>query len=371
MEEKLVKHSKTSVIKVSIFFLIVICIAIVLARYLINDDFRSAVDTKILKKELTENTSNIIEINSDSNPNIYAYDKYITVLSKNVLTFYQQDASVCAKLDVNITTPYMASEDKYLTLAEKGGNKLYLISNLGIKWEKDMDGEIYRVSVNQNGYVSVLLKNTTYKSIVVVYDLDGTELFRTYLATSYAICSEISNNDKYLAIGQIDYSGTVLKSVVKLISIDLVKDKKEDSIVYTYSSESNKFLNNMKFNDKNEVICMFDSYIQKVTGLSDERLYDITNKDIFVDINLQNNIVAIEKETSGLFSYTYQLNIKNTLGKSDNLYILENDIPKNLKVTKSLICINLAGEVRMINASGWLLKRYTTNSEIQDIVVRR
>lgn len=369
MEKKLEIASKTNLIKIDLCFLIILCVVFVLARYLINDEFRNMVDTKILKKEITENTSNVIEINSDENPSIYAYDKYITVFTKNKLNFYNQDANLVGELDINITTPYITSNEKYLALAEKTGNKLYLISDTGMKWEKEVDGQIYRVSINKNGYVSVLLKNATYKSIVVVYDINGTELFKTYLATSYAICSEISENNRYLAIGQIDYSGTLVKSVVKLIEIDAVKEHKENSIVYTYESESSKILNNLKFNTKNEVICMFDSYIQKVTALSDERLYDISKDDIFIDINLVSDIVIVEKETSGLFSYQYQINIKNTVGKSDNLYILDNDVPKRLKVTQNLICMNLANEVRIINASGWLLKRYTTKSEIQDIVV--
>lgn len=369
MEKKLEIASKTNLVKIGLCFLIILCVVFVLARYLINDEFRNMVDTKILKKEIMENTSNIIEINSDGNPSIYAYDKYITVFTKNKLNFYNQDANLVGELDINITTPYITSHEKYLALAEKAGNKLYLISDTGMKWEKEVDGQIYRVSINKNGYVSVLLKNATYKSIVVVYDINGTELFKTYLATSYAIGSEISENNKYLAIGQIDYSGTLVKSVVKLIEIDAVKEHKEDSIVYTYESESSKILNNIKFNTKNEVICMFDSYIQKVTAVSDERLYDIKKDDIFIDINLVSDIVIIEKETSGLFSYQYQINIKNTVGKSDNLYILNNDVPKRLKVTPNLICMNLANEVRVINASGWLLKRYTTKSEIQDIVV--
>lgn len=368
MGEKPVIHSKSNILKIMVFFLVVLLIAFILASYLIDDEFRNQIDSRILRKEVSENSSRMIEINSDTNPSVYAYDKYIMVLSKNVLTFYNQEANVCAEVDVNITTPLVVANDKYFVLAENGGNKLYLINNMDIRWEKEIDGEIYRVSVNKNGYISVILKNTTYKSIVVVYDLEGTELFRTYLATS-AICSEISDNNQYLAIGQIDYSGTIVKSIVKLISIEEVQNKSQNSIVYTYESESSKILNNIKFNSKNEAICMFDSYIQKITSSTDERLYDINENSIFVDINLENDIVIIEKEATGLFSYTYQVNIKDTAGKSDNLYILENEIPKKLKVTKDFICINLVGEVRIVNASGWLMKRYTTNSEIQDIVL--
>lgn len=369
MNEKSIIHSKTTIIKICIFFLVVIFVAFIMAKYLINSEFRSRVDAKIFNTEIAENASNIIEINSDGKPYVYAVGKHITVLSKNILTFYTSDAKPVSQIDVNITIPYTSSNGKYFALAEDGGNKVYLITEAGIKWEKDIDGEIYRVSVNPNGYVSVILKNTTYKSIVVVYDMEGNELFRTYLATSYAICSEISDNNKYLAIGQIDYSGTIVKSVVKLIAIENVKNTPQDSIVYTYESESSKILNNVRFNDKNEAICMFDSYIQKVTNLSDERLYDINNNNIFVDISLKNDIVIVEKESSGLFSYKYEINLKNTTGKTDNLYILENEIPKRIKVKDNLICLNLVGEVRIVNSNGWLLKRYTTNNEIKDIVM--
>lgn len=363
------KIAKAKVIKLGVSILMIVLIAIVLARYLINDDFRSMVDSKILRKNLSENSSNVIEINSDSNPYVYAFDKYITVLSKNVLSFYAQDAKFVSSIDINITTPYINSEDKYLVVAEKGGNKLYFISEMGIKWEKDIEGEIYRVSVNKNGYVSVILKNATYKSIAVVFDVNGNELLRNFLKSSYAICSEISDNNQYLAIGRVDYSGTVVKSIIDLISIGTVKDNPKNSVVNKYESESGKILANIKFNDKDEAICMFDSYIQKLTKNTSQKIYDISSDNMFVDINLKNNLVIVEKETSGLFSYEYQMSIKNTAGKSDNLYILGTDTPKKLKVTENLICLNLANEVRVVSSGGWLLKCYTTKSEIQDIVV--
>lgn len=369
MEDEKRNSSKSSIVKFLIFLLVVFGLATIFARYLINDEFRSEVDTRFLNKEISENETKFIEINSDTNPQVYAYSKYIAVLNKSVLSIYNQDSVQINKLDIDITTPYADSNDKYLAIAEKEGNQIYLICNTEMKWNKEVEGDIYRVCINKNGYVTVLLKNTTYSSIVIVFDTEGNELFRTYLAKNYAICAEISDNNKYLAIGQIDYSGTIVKSVVKLISMEIAQQNPGESILNTYESESSKILNNIVFNTKNEAICMFDSYIQKVTELSDERIYDIINNDIFVDINLRNSIAIIEKENSGLFSYEYQLNLKNTEGKSDNLYILEKEIPKVLYVKKDLICLNLVGEVRIINSSGWLLKRYKTNSEIQKIVI--
>lgn len=369
MEEKPMIRSKENMIKMGIWIFVIICIVFVLASYLINDEFRNKIDTQILRKEITENSANMIEINSDSNPYINSFDKYIVVLSKNVLTFYNQEASNVAKIDVNITTPCMASNGKYLAIAEDGGEKVYLISDLGVKWETDISGEVYRVNVNKNGYVSVLFKNTTHSSIVALYDANGKELFKYYFKESHAICAEVSENNKYLAIGKIDYSGTIVKSIVELISIDSAIQNSKNYILYTYESESGKILNNIKFNSKNEAICRFVSHVQKVTTTSDQRLYDVKNGDAFVDINLSDNFVVVEKENSGLFSYQYQMNIKSTTGKSDKLYILEKDMPKSLLLNKNLICIKLVGEVRVINSSGWLVKKYKTGSEIQDIVL--
>ncbi len=334
MEEKPMIHSKENIIKMCIWIFVIICVVFLCASYLINDEFRNKIDMKILKKEITENSANMIEINSDSNPHVDSFDKYIVVLSKNVLNFYNQEATNVAQIDVNITIPYMASNGKYLTIAENGGEKVYLISDLGVKWEKDISGEIYRVNVNKNGYVSVLFKNTTHTSIIALYDTNGKELFKYYFKETHAICAEVSENDKYLAIGKIDYSGTVVKSIVELISIDSAIQNSKRYILYTYESESGKILNNIKFNSKHEAICRFASYVQKVTSLSDERLYDVKNEDTFVDINLGDHFVVIEKENSGLFSYQYQMNIKSTTGKSDKLYILENDAPKACNSTK-------------------------------------
>ena len=118
----------------------------------------------------------------------------------------------------------------------------------------------------------------------------------------------------------------------------------KNSIVNTYESESSKILNNIKFNDKNEAICMFDTYIQKLTAQTDERLYTLTDDDIFVDINLGNNIIIVKKETSGLFSYKYQMDIKNTIRKTNKIYILDNELPKRIDIFSKFVCIKLINE---------------------------
>ena len=72
-------------LKISILILLGILLAIVIARYITDEDFRYLVDTKVLKKELEQDTLSTIEINYESTPSVFAYDKYVAVLNKNNL----------------------------------------------------------------------------------------------------------------------------------------------------------------------------------------------------------------------------------------------------------------------------------------------
>ena len=361
--------AKSSATKILILICVGIFIIFTVAKYTTDEDFRHDIDTNWLKKQVSESKLNTIEINSDYNPSVYAYDKYITVLSKNKLTEYTSDGKAFAELDVNISVPLVATSEKYMVMAEKEGQKIYLVSGLNVLWKNTVEGQISQVSVNRNGYVSIVIKNTTHKSVVVYFDLSGKELFRVYLSSTYVTSTAISTNNSYLAIGEVDYSGTIIKSYVKIVSVELAQTDPKQSIVYTYESENNEIITGIDYKDKTSAICMFNSYIQRVTPDSNERVYDITNNDLFIDINLKDAIAIIDKQSSGLFSYEYEIAMKSTNNTSENLYILNSDLPKSLLVSGNVMAINLGDEVQIINSNGWLLKNYTSSKQISNIVL--
>jgi len=361
--------AKSSATKILILICVGIFIIFTVAKYTTDEDFRHDIDTNWLKKQVSESKLNTIEINSDYNPSVYAYDKYITVLSKNKLTEYTSDGKAFAELDVNISVPLVATSEKYMVMAEKEGQKIYLVSGSNVLWKNTVEGQISQVSVNRNGYVSIVIKNTTHKSVVVYFDLSGKELFRVYLSSTYVTSTAISTNNSYLAIGEVDYSGTIIKSYVKIVSVELAQTDPKQSIVYTYESENNEIITGIDYKDKTSAICMFNSYIQRVTPDSNERVYDITNNDLFIDINLKDAIAIIDKQSSGLFSYEYEIAMKSTNNTSENLYILNSDLPKSLLVSGNVMAINLGDEVQIINSNGWLLKNYTSSKQISNIVL--
>ncbi len=346
----------------------IILVFFVCVRYTSDSSFKKKMDTKVLKKEVAEQSLKTIEINSDNNPISYAYDSYIVVLAKNKLTEYDSNGVIVAELDVNISIPLFASNGKYLVLADKDAKNIYLISGSSILWKNSVDGDISQINVNKNGYVSIIIKNTIYKSIVLYYDSDGKEIFRDILSSNYATCSCISSDNKYLAVGEIDYSGTIIKSSVKIISAELAQSDPNNSIVYTYNSDNNEVITNINYQN-NYAICMFTDYVQKISPTSDERLYDFTSDDLFVDINSKNHMVRINKQSSGLFSYEYGVSMINTSNNSESLYILNSDLPKSIYATGNNVLLNLGNEVHIINTSGWLIKKYLSTKQVNSIIM--
>ena len=361
-------EKKKSIVKIIIFSIIIVAIVILSALYISNVEFRGYID-KIFNREISENNLNFIEINSEDNPVIYAYDSYIVVLSKGVLKSYTKDGENIASNDISIASPMMSSNGKYLIIAEKDGKNFCVVYDNEILWQGSVEGNISKININPNGYVSLIVTNTTCKSVVIVYNQTGVELFKTYLSSTYALCTDISNNNRYLAIGEVDYTGTIIKSKVKIISIDLAKNDSENSIVNEYESDSNEIITNLNYQSGDNVFCEFSSYIQRVNQKENERILDFDDNMLFVDINLKNSLVIFEKVSSGLLTSDYRVRILNLNTKKESLYFQNLNLANSIKTSSNNIGLNFLNSVQILKKSGWLSKNYTSEKEIKDIII--
>ena len=225
------KKSKNK--KILIFIIILFCILIgIIASYNVNEDIRNYIDYNILNKEIVEENTAQIDLENENNSYIYAYDNYVIVLNSNILRAYNSNGKEEFNTNITITNPIFDTNQKYLAIAEKNGKKIYVLSGKNIIWQKDIEGEITRVNINKNGYVSVVVSQSTYKTVVITFNSKGNELFKSYLSDYYAIDTTISNDNKYLAIAAINSNGTQIKSLIRIYSIEKIENGKEDSIIY-------------------------------------------------------------------------------------------------------------------------------------------
>lgn len=354
-----------------ILALIILLVIILYVVYAANEDFRKYLDLNVLNKDIEENNLKTIEIEDYDKSNIFAFSKYIAILKNNSLVTYSSSGKKEVENKIEISNPIINSNGKFLMIAEQNSSKAYLLSDNTIKWEKDLEGSITRISVNSNGYSALILSGTAYKSVVILFDDSGNELFRTYLSSTIAVDISISDDNKYLSVAEVNTSGTLIQSNIKIISVEKAKLEPSEAIVYTYNAPSNSLILNIKYQNKTKLVCAYDNEIHVIKDNQDAKIADIDTKKekiTFSSIELNNHIVKNIEENAGLFNTTTIVKIMNSTSQKESIYKFEGVI-KELYCNNNKIALNLGSEVHFIDTNGWLIKKYTSGKEIRKIVM--
>lgn len=361
--------NKRKVIVVIVILVTILFIIITSIIYASSSQFRNFTDKYILMKNITENNLPSISIDTEKNINTYAYYNYVTVLDNNELILYNASGKEEERLRVTISSPIFASQDNYLVVAEKNQQKVYLIKDKKIMWEKNVEGQISRISVNESGLVSVIVFGTTFKSVITTYLEDGSEVFKTFLSNTLATDVDISKDNKYLSFCEIDLSGTLIKTKVKTISIDKAKQDPDNSIIFTYEMPADTLVTNLEYHEKDELICISDNKIYSLKNGNLETLADLKDDNItFVGIQLSKSYFKIIENVQGINNQVSDLEIFNTTNKNSYSYTI-NGIAKEVYSQDGVVAVNLGSEVYFINEMAWLIKKYTSSQEIRKIVV--
>ena len=368
-KNKQIKKKKV-VIAISIG-IILLAIGITMIVYYSSSDARTFLDQYLFRKNVTQEKLDSIELDYNSNVNVFTYNKYICVLAENKLIEYNNSGNIVKEIELEITDPVYSVNNKYLAISEKNGSKLNVISGSEILWTKDIDGQISKININNNGYVSLIITGTSYKSVIAIYDNNGNELFKTYLSTTTAIDVDISDNNEYMAFAEVNTTGTTVQSNVKIVSIKMAKETPSESIIYTNQSTSNKLIVNIEYQGNDKVVCMYDDEITVMQNDNNNSIVSLNedNKNInFANINLDNYIYRTVEETEGLFNTNTVLEIMNVDNDKTTVYTVEG-AAKYVYSYNNIIAVNLGQEIEFINTIGWLVKRYYSSQEVQKVVI--
>ena len=366
LQTKVINKKKIA-IAVLILLLIISGVTLLMV-YSMNEEFRNFWDYSVLRKEVESTDVKSIALDKNSLRYTYSYDNRLVVLEKKILKVYNKDGNEDLNFDINISNPIYDDYNRFLVMAEKNGGKVYLINDNNLAWQKDLEGNISQVYVNKNGYVGVVMSATGYKTVIVLYNPYGEELFRTYLRSTYCVDMEISNDNKYMAIAELDSSGTMLETSVKIISVENAKTKPQEAFIATYNANSSNMVLNLKYSDDGRLIVMYDNSVSYASENMEE-IVKISSEKTFVDIESPGKVVTIEKQSGGILNTKYILKILNTSnGKIIEYNLME--MPKELYVKDNVIAVNYGTDVEIISAqSGWLIKKYVSRIDIRNILI--
>lgn len=363
--------NKRKIIGVGILLVIICLILVIYLVYAANENFRAFMDANILNKSIEQDNLKSITLENYDNSNIFAYSKYIAILKDNTLTTYNSSGKIEAENNIQITNPITTSNGKYLIIAEQDSSKIYLLKDNNIRWEKTLEGNISRISVNSSGYSAIILKGTAYKSVVLLLDDSGNEMFKYYMSSTIAVDASISEDNKYVGIAEVNTSGTLIQSNIKILSIAKAKENPTEAIVYTYNAPLNSLVLNIKYQNKNKLVCEYDNEIHVIKDNVDTKLTDINTdqeKITYYSIELDNNIVKNVEENASLFATNTAIKIINSTTQKENTYKFEGVI-KEMYCSGSKIALNLGSEIHFVDTNGWLIKKYTSNQEVRKIVI--
>lgn len=365
-ERSLNKKKVTIAIIVVVLIIIISTISVI---YISNSDFRNFMDKYILLKSVS--SEDLPYINIDTEKSIYtcAYHKYIAILENSNLTLYNSSGKEVERLNIDISSPIFATQDNYLAIAEKDKQKVYLVKDKKILWEKEVEGKISRININENGYVSVIVSGTSYKSVITTYSQDGTEIFKTFLSSTVAIDVDISKDNKYLSFCEMDLSGTLIESKIKTISIEKAKQDPSNSIMYTYEIPSNVLVTNLEYHEKDELMCACDKEIYLLKNGNMQTVTSLDQSNItFAGVKLSKSYFKVIEDIQGINNQNTNIEIHNTANNNAYLYTI-NGVAKEVYSQNGVIAVNLGTEAYFINETGWLIKKYTSTQEIKKIVV--
>ena len=349
--------------------IIIIAIIVLVALYVSNEQFRDWTDIQIFRKEISQDRVAVIELEEGQFSNVYAFNRYIGILNKNKLSLYGSTGSEEASLDIEISTPVFFSSNRFLVVGEQNGQKMYLIEDKEIAWESEIEGNISQVYVNKNGYVAVIISGTSYKSVVQVFDPEGNALFKRFLSSTIAMDVSISNDNKYLAIADVDTSGTIVQSHIRVISIEEARTDPSNSEENNYQSGQNKLIIDIEYQDKNRIVCMYTDTISIIENGQETTMFDNEDKKIVAQsVKLNNNFVTIEEESAGIFSANSVVNIVDIDTKNTKNYTLESSI-KEIYTKGDIIVLNLGREVEIINTGEMVekvLEKYLLENNLEN-----
>lgn len=369
--EGLQNHRKGKIKKLVLLILLLIILITIITLIIVyynNRKFRNWCDEKILRKEILEEDVKYIELEEDEASQVYAYDKYICILRKKVLEFYDRLGNKISSIEIDINNAEFASAGRYLAICEKNGQKFYLISGKEKIFENKIEGNISQISVSGSGYVAIVISNTSYKTVVDVYNRSGTSIFKTNLVTSRVADISISPDSKYLAIAEVDISGIIIKSSIQIISMEKAQENSKEAFLYKHEAETNKLILNIEYQEE-KLICMYNDSIEIIKEEENIEISRLENKKTaFATINLRNRVIVVEEISTGEYSTDTQVNVINPQNNKAKQYIVK-EVAKDVKTYDSKIAINFGTELHIIDTNGILKKKYISDIEINDIVM--
>ena len=267
--------------------------------------------------------------------NYYISGKKLFVIRENNLNIYDKNLDSVSKDNLNSSKFCFKNKDLYTVIASLDKHFVRLYKEDSLLWEKETSLEIKSISVNKNGYVSLIFTQNGYRSGVKVFSLNGTEILNIYLASTYAVDAELSDDNKTLYIGEVDFNGINPKSNNKIVNVN----SNESKLIKLGTDE---IIANIEIN-KSTVYADTTEALYEVTEEGNIfRLSDFSKTNIkYINIESVDYPILFDSDASAL----------RTIIAGEDIHLTLDEEPQLIDSFGDKLAINIEDEVWLINNS--------------------
>ena len=113
---------------------------------------------------------------------------------------------------------------------------------------------------------------------------------------------------------------------------------------------------------------MYDDSVEIIRNNNESSFVDQNDNITFITGDLKNSVAYIEEQQAGVFDTTSKLSIINSSNNQSYTYNFD-EIAKEMYANGNIIGVNIGTEMYFIKANGMLIKKYTSNQEITNVLI--
>ncbi len=313
-----------------------------------------------------------LTLETSINHQVISFGNAFVIVTKDGVKYYSEIGNQKWSDTYNMVSPFLISEGGYILVGDTSGNLMRLYNQNGFIHEIQMKGTIMQFALNENGYISVITKESTHYG-VYIYNQKGTLLKERVEETAgiYPLCTDISDDNKSFAISYLDSS-----DIIPITRILLFYVGAEDSIEHTDSmyaaalDEKDEIVTKIAFMDNGNLVAVSDKTIYSIASsgaeqwsldMNNELLHACLDNKSMIVVSLGNIVTGDgiwEKNT------VVWINLK---GRID----AEFSSPENIEYLKAVsngVVIGYKNHYYGITHEGRGNWEYKGNSDVYDIV---
>ena len=284
----------------------------------------------------------------------------ILVINKSGISEYTTSKNPVWVKELNISNPLIATDGDKFVISETDGKKIMYFNNRTMLWEKECQGAVNKVYVNNLGYVGVIFSQVGYKSGFLFLDPNGNEICTKLFAKTTLVDVDISPKGDLVAMIEVDTTTATLSSAISFMS-------NKGEIVYS-SIENDSLLAGIRFLDNTNVVAVGDNKLLKIDKNYNKTLLDDFSDKTVSGINLENTdkIIKVYRTANSIFAEKSTIDVLNINNKKTGTGEVAGAV-KAVESSGKTIAIVLADRIDFFDISGRYLNSLAISGNYKSI----